>query len=338
MQRRRLLQILPLALAGGCLPKHAVARHDEVMPRRTRVILTVEVRTAGDVPTLPSSAATSSSGGVGTRAWSLTLLHRWARDFRDGSHGMLVVVEDAREEAAGEPVQGGSPLVGAWLEVRRFSDGRVLKVDGLGPWTGTLGSLESLDVLWPFLSPRMPRLRGAATADDIVSFPSAPPGAADLRTRANLRWRRQGVRELLAEGTLSGISGASNGPVACSGSLRAVFDDAEDAGRMGTPVRGTLDREVTTRWGARTLVQHQRWEVVVTDLGDAPDAVAAMDVAHPPGEGSMEADLRPLVRADGAAVDRAPVTMDVLPFLLLPPGLHSDDLAALRAALLSEPR
>ena len=339
VHRRHLLRLVPsaagFAALAGCLPHHAVTRGEGVVPRRAAVEAQVAVTTEG-VGLAPF-----------TLRWELVLLHRWAREFRDGSQGLLVVIEQARTGDS-HP----SPLQGAWFEVRRFPDGRVLRVDALAPWTGVGphaagpgGAIESLDLLWMLLSPRLPeRLRAGEQLEDIVSFPSAALGAPDLVTRAAVAWSRAGGA-LRASGTLAGGAGRSVGrvarqgdPVACEGTFDLRYEVPAGPDNVATGASGSIDRTMRTRWGARLVTQTQRWTVSVRDLGPAPDARVSTDVAPAPRTPSMLDDARPLVRPDGSTVSGATVPLAALPFLLLPHGLSSGDLALLRAELLTETR
>jgi hypothetical protein len=338
---------LSLALLGACLPHRPMSGHADLPPRRARVEVAVKVlRTEGAVDLPPFE-----------RVWTITLLHRWARTFRDGSEGIHVRVEDAREGAGvrcpAPESCSPSPLTGAWWELRRFPDGRVLTLEPLAPWTGTRGALESLDVLWPFLSPRLPLMRvGKDPRDgvnDIVSVPTAPRGAPAVRTTLQLTWRHPSRERLEVEGVATGVAGLAGGftanpavvrdlaPVSLEGTLRAAFPDTPEAG-LGIDAEGSVQRTVTTRWGTREVVQQQDWTLRVTDQGEAPERTAILRVAHAPGEPTMQADLQPLTLADGTVASQAPVAADALPFLLLPYGLSSEDLASIRAALLPETR
>jgi hypothetical protein len=327
-----------LGLVQGCLPRHAPTRGAEILPRRARVDARVAVRTEG-VALAPF-----------TRRWELDLAHRWVRDFRDGSQGLLFVVEEARSGDA-EALERG-PLTGAWFEVRRFPDGRVLRVDATAPWSGAGphaagpgGAIESLDLLWLLLSPRLPaHLRAGEHAEDQISFPSAPLGAPDLRTRATVRWTREGAA-LRAVGSLIGGAGRSVGraamegdPVRCEGAFDLRYVEPADGDNVAMGAEGTVARDVHTRWGARSVTQAQAWTFRVQDRGESPDAAVRTRVPEAPRTPSMVDDARPLVRGDGTAPSDAAVPIDALPFLLLPYGLSSGDLALLRAELLTETR
>lgn len=119
-----------LALAG-CLPLHAVSRRAEQPAERHRIAV---------------HASLSGAGGVTVVDLRGVADVQRTRRFRDGSQGRLVTLHP----------DGGGPLDGAWVELRSFGGGRLLRVDNLEPWAGTHGHIELIDDLWAALTPPDP--------------------------------------------------------------------------------------------------------------------------------------------------------------------------------------
>ncbi len=331
MTRGGLLAWVALPLAA-CLPKHAVSRHDELQADAYALEARVDVQTEG----LPAEQSVPPFQMV----WSGTAQVQWARSFRDGSIGRLVALEvvQARIVRDGATVSVPSALDGAWLELRAFDDGQVLSVEQLAPWVGTQGHVETLDVLWPVLSPvlspRIPELSVGQAAHDEVSYPTRIEGGPRLQTRMSLDWTLRDVRAGVGDYTVSGSARASSPTVDSTASLEGAL---RVDGRSARLLRhaSSWTRTVDTRWpsGAR-VSQRQSLSLTLEWIGSSPAVPLEGGVDLVRGDDPV-ADATSLRRADG----RAPPPLvgpliASLPFLLLPDDLPDDRLTEVRRVLL----
>lgn len=298
-----------LLLVSACLPKESLTRRNEVGAELYDVTVRSEVTTTGlDVPPF---------------AWELNAQVGWSytRTFRDGSLGHLVEVLSA---TAG-PV-GGTPvpvLDRAVIELRTFTDGRLLKVAGATPWLGDGAHLEQLDCLWFALSPHIPGPRAASP------FGSSWPTWAfeGMRSRAGLTatWTASSDDLWAYSGAYERAGGYVTGRSAVSGTIELGGGDLRVAG-ASWDARGDLE----TKWPAATVRQAIATKLSLRHAGRG--AAPALDM--PPVGGDMAADARTLTLKDGrAAVDVDVSARAKTPFLFLPDDLPEEQRAAARASL-----
>jgi hypothetical protein len=254
----------------------------------------------------------------------------FTRAFRDGSLGILVRFTDLsasvqRPGAAPVPVPVG--LEGAWLELRAFPQGDVLRLTGASRWAGEKGHLEVLDGLWPALSPRLPE-RGAP--DPLVSsWPNLIPGGPQVRDRLEAHWqstRAGGAPVWTYAGTVSG----EGGPVQASGPASGRVTLRNGVPRVD---EHTFDwaRTVSSTWGGGARVT-QEWHTTgsLRHAGTAPAPLLDMPI----GSDDASIDALPLKLRDGGVAEDPPVDITAdLPFLLLPDDLSAADRARVHATL-----
>lgn len=290
-----------LLLGVSCLPKTAVSRRHEIETQRYAVSASVETSTTGV--------------DLGPFTWRVdaVLGRTFARQYRDGSQGWLVLAESARAEVEREGVRVEVPtrLGELLVELRTFEDGEILALTGASALTGPNGHLEVLDVLWPTLSPRLPAGPGPWEPFG-ASWPTWVAGGPRLQSRLEATWT-------------PGDALSWTGPVSGSGGTVTVKGHGEGTLHVGSDGvlehTTTWDRTVTTRWPGATIVQEQRLRVEVRPLGVGPSPA----VDRPPPSESRGSDLEPLRMSDGRVVRDTPVDgASTLPFLLLPDDLSPE--------------
>jgi hypothetical protein len=306
----------------ACLPKEAVGRQDDVEADRYRLEVSVATTTEGPVAIAPFT-------------WRLEgeLLSSWARSFRDGSLGRLVRLEGlkASVERDGKAVEVGTALDGAFLELRTFSSGEVLKVDPISPWAGDGAHLEVLDLIWPALSPNIPKLETGEPGAKITSWPTALAGLSPQRNRLEAAWTLDG-----RDGGEAAFSyrGTTSGGAQYTGTIEGnVTMDTRTPRLVSHALAST--RTVKTQWPAGAVTQVQNLRIGLTFTGTAP----APHAVTPHREDDPSADAAPLQLSDGRTWPKAPADLSArLPYLLLPDDLGADAKAALHATLMDTGR
>lgn len=309
-------------LGAGCLPQGAVGTHTELQADVFSFRATISATTRGAIDVPPF-------------AWTVEgrLLSSHARAFRDGSLGRLLRWEDvhARVERSGAPaVETAAGLDGAWMELRAFPRGTVLKVEPLAPWTGTAGHAELLDALWTAVTPDIPALRVGQHAEHATSWPVWAHGAPQPFLRFTPTWTLQARERAEGTWTYEGPLAADVPRVRIAGTARGRVRLDVDAPRV-LEHAFTQDRTQTTVWGPRVeVVQELHLDGAVTWTGTAPAPVSA-DVLV---QDDPVAEAAPLRLPDGRVLARdARVAPEALPFLLLPDDWSAAQRAEVSAAL-----
>jgi hypothetical protein len=315
------------ACLPGCLPKGALGRRDDVEADTYALALDVEVHTDGPVTIAPFH-------------WMLagTIAESYTRTFRDGSLGHLVRFEGMTgtvERPGAAPVPVPVALDGAFVELRAFPDGEVLKVSGVSRWVGEKGHVEALDLLWPVMCPHLPGSAREA-ADTFGTGWPAWASSAGLAVRSHLasRWsyaKEAGASHWRYTGDLLGTGGYVRGAGHAEGDVILGTGAARLAAHHFDWTR-TVDTDwstgahVTQTWHATGRVEHRG-----TAAAPLLDASLAGD--------DLGADALPVRLRDGRVVEDPPVDLGAtLPFLLLPDDLPEVDRAQVRATLVGAGR
>lgn len=313
---------LLFALAAGCLPQGAVGSRDRIEADVYDVRIVMAVTTRGAVELEPFTWVVEGR-----------LLSSHTRTFRDGSLGRLLRWEDvhARVERAGAPpVDVPAPLDGAWLELRGFPRGGVLKVEPLAPWAGQAGHLELLDAAWTGLTPDIPSLGVGESAPHAASWPVWVKGGPAPVMRLAATWTLDGRKGATGTWSYAGALTADAPRLDVTGDVRGTVELDRAAPRL---LRHELhqERHVTTTWGpTETVTQDLRLDVTLAWTGTAPAPVPDVMLA----EDDPIADAAPLALPDGRTLARdAAAPPEALPFLLLPDDLDAAARDQLRARL-----
>jgi hypothetical protein len=165
--RRRALPVaVGLSVGLGAVAAGCVGRSGREVPQpapvRYHVSVQAQFETSGQDG---EGAALSALQGLGSRAEALELdlSLRWAREYRDGSEGLLVAFDRAAGTARGPEGErriDPHPLQGRSVELRRFPDGELLRVGLLEHVAGGDRGGELWAPVLAALSPRPPDIRG----------------------------------------------------------------------------------------------------------------------------------------------------------------------------------
>ena len=225
----------------------------------------------------------------------------WARGFRDGSVGLLVVLNLSATEAA-------PALTDALLEIRAFPDGRLISLHGAEVLVGGQQHLELFDPLWWMLVPPVPEGSGGAS---IHSWLWQPAGLPEVRWEHRLEWARENRDGQERSFAYEGQSRARGGMLVSAGRVAGTVRFDRD---QLVEHRLDGDREVRTRWPAGEVVQQHRVSISLRHLGPSEGPRPRTYVYDDPA-----AAREPLALVDGRQVGGQVVEINVaLPFVLLP--------------------
>lgn len=284
---------------GGCLPRYAISRQDELPSDRYVLSATFDVQTSGpaEVPAFSWQVSGALRSG-------------YSRSFRDGSVGR--VVDFPTLSAAPSELAPALPTA-AFVELRAFPDSVVLSVDGLDAYAGRAGAAESFDLLWPMLAPGIPTLRPGAPSTAERSFVLALDGYPPVRFRDSLTWnieQRDGDRAHLHYQGTQTIEGLVSGTGTIEGWLVIGWRDHQIYSH-----RVVVDRSLQARWPAGVLTQVQRISIELTNDGEM--APLPLDIRY--AADNPLADAEPLRLVDGRTTsDRLASQPGSLPFFLVP--------------------
>lgn len=132
----------------------------------------------------------------------------WTREFRDGSNGYLIRWVGLKEATQEDGPWAPSPLSGRSVELRTFADGELLQIREVDHVSGAPRHGDSLDVLYPLLSPVVPSLNEGQTGRRRSGWPFVVSRSTSLRNDLEADWtlveRVDGVAHLTYTGALSG--------------------------------------------------------------------------------------------------------------------------------------
>jgi hypothetical protein len=174
----------------------------------------------------------------------------WTRAFRDGSNGYLIRWVGLQEATQEDGPWAPSPLSGRSVELRTFADGELLQIREVDHVAGAPRHGDSLDVLYPLLSPVVPNLAVGQTGRRRSGWPFVVSRSASWRNDLEADWTlvdsTDGVAHVTYTGVLSGTG----------------YDRRHG---MEVVVSGTATGEVWMREGDAVPLRHTfEWERQVT--------------------------------------------------------------------------
>ena len=189
---------------------------------------------------------------------------RFTRNFRDDSHGWWIEIYQmevltSRNERS--VLTAPHPLEGLGVELRRFGDGEILKIDQAEYWFGGERGGESYDFIFPLISPHPPDMGRGEEAYRRTRWPFSASGVLGWANHQDAQWQNKGTEQFEGQkvwrlhytGTWR-IEGGSNAPL-------------PSAQVSGT---GPISGEVLIRVADYRVVHHTfDWTRVVTLVMDS---------------------------------------------------------------------